>query len=239
MKVTKSQKGFSGLEALLIVIILLILGSIGWFVYKQQGSKTPKDSSSSEGAAADSAAKESSGTPGCSAPVDYTMYINTEIDYCFAYPSSWGSVTLHDGVINPDYEPAGAYWGSFSGNSNASFGHVKTDWAYSGPGRGGPTNATGFTAYEMFTPHESTPHVIKINNDDKVLVATNSVLDIEGAIVQARRRFTSTPNYAGMSFQLNVPMTGSFDPYSDSPDELVTEDQFTTMETVLNSVVEL
>src|SRR3990167_2122225 len=224
----KNSMGFGSVEIILIVVIVGLLGFVGWYVYKQKDSKNPKDTAS-ESVRESAAGGESTGTTGCSAPAEYTVYTNTEIGYCFAYPTVWGTVTLHDGVIDPDYEPAGAYWGSFSANADATFGHVRTDWTYGGPGRGGPVNATGFTVYEMFTPHESTPSTIRINNADKVLVATNSILDIEGAIVKAQRRFTETPNYAGMSFQLNVPSTGSFDPYADSPSSLVTEAQFVTM----------
>ena len=239
--VRNQQAGFSGIEGLLILVIILLIGGVGWFVYKQKDSKSSKETGKEKSQQAENASSdaENAGTLSCVAPAEYTVYTNTEIGYCFAYPTVWGTVTLHNGVIDPGYEPAGAYWGSFSANNQASFGHVKTDWTYTGPGRGGPINATGFTAYSTFTADPSTPSTIRINNADKVLVATNSILDIEGSIVKSQRRFTSTPNYAGMSFQLNVPSTGSFDPYSDSPSALVTEAQFVTMETILNSVTEL
>src|SRR3989344_3968171 len=241
MNINKNELGFGAIEAILIFVIVILLGGAGWYVYKQNDTKDTKDLSKSAAQKSTndkSAPAKSKGTASCTAPAEYTVYTNNELNYCFVYPTVWGSVTLHDGVIDPDYEPAGSYWGSFSNNADASFGHVRTDWTYSGPGRGGPVNATGFTVYEMFTPHESTPSTIRINNADKVLVATNSIMDIEGAIVKAQRRFTETPNYAGMSFQLNVPSSGSFDPYADSPSTLVTEAQFVTMETILNSVTE-
>lgn len=241
-KLKKNSSGFGAIETVLILFIVAIVGFIGWYVYKQKNSKTPKDTSTEtaqQSTKKKSSAAESKGTASCTAPAGYTVYTNTEIGYCFAYPTAWGSVTLHSGVIDPRYEPAGAYWGSFSANANASFGHVRTDWTYSGPGRGGPINATGFTVYEMFIPDPSTPSVIRINDANKVLIATNSILDIEGVIIKAQRRFTETPNYAGMSFQLNVPATGSFNPETDSPSNLVTEAQFVTMETILNSVTEL
>lgn len=242
MKQKINEAGFSLVEALLILVIVGLIGVVGWYIKNQKDSKTPKAVSSSaaqKSAKAKSSKADDKGTANCTAPAEYTVYTNKEIGYCFAYPTVWGSVTLHDGVIDPNHEPAGAYWGSFSTNANASFGHVRTDWTYNGPGRSGPINATGFTVYEMFTPHESTPSTIKINNADKVLVATNSILDIEGAIIKSQHRFTETPNYAGMSFQLNVPSSGGFDPYTDNPDSLITEAQFDTMETILNSVVEL
>jgi len=240
-KLKQNESGFGAVETILILLIVALLSAAGWYVYKQSNAKNTKDSSkgvAQKSTKDKSVPAKSKGTANCTAPAEYTVYTNNELNYCFVYPTVWGSVTLHDGVINPDYEPAGAYWGSFSGNTNASFGHVKTDWAYSGPGRGGPLNATGFTVYEMFTPDASTPNTVKINNAEKVLVATNSILDIEGAIVKAQRRFSETPNYAGMSFQLNVPSSGSFDPYTDNPSILVTEAQFDTMETILNSVTE-
>ena len=236
----KDQRGFSALEAILILIAVALIGGVGWFVYKQKNAKPTKSSSSEPASqASNKSAGESSGTPSCAAPADYTVYTNTDIGYCFAYPTAWGTVTLHDGVINPDYEPDGAFWGSFSANADASFAHVKTDWAYSGPGRGGPLNATGFTAYELYVAYPSTPSSIKVNKADKQLVASNSMLDLEGVVVDAKRRFVSTPNYAGIEFKLNVPSSGSFNPETDNPDTLVTPAQYTTMETILNSVVEL
>ena len=234
-----NQQGFTVVEGILIFVIVAVIGGIGWYVWKQNDSKKSSQNGAQQAAAGDGADGDGAGSAGCTAPEGYSVYTNNDIGYCFAYPTSWGTVTLHDGVIDPAYEPDGAFWGSFSDNTDASFAHVTTDWEYTGPGRGGPINATGFTVYELYVEYPSTPSSIKINNADKQLVASNSMLDIEGAIVTAKHRFTSTPSYAGIEFRLNVPGSGGFNPESDNPDTLVTPAQYTIMETILNSVVEL
>lgn len=234
MKTYKNQQGFSHLAILLIVLVLGVVGYAGWRVYQNnQGEDTQQQAAP---AAAEPAAEEAGG---CEAPDGYTIYNNEEIGFCFAYPTEWGDVALHDGVIDPDYEPAGAYRGSFSTNVNASFGIIRTDWEYTGPGRGGPNNATGFTAYQQFVSDASTPDNIVVNNDQKQLVATNTIFNFEGVIISAKRKFNETPNYAGIDFNLNVEAAGGFDAYNDEPDTLVTDVQMTQMQTVLDSVVEL
>lgn len=231
---TLKQHGFSHLAILLIVVVFGVIGFAGWRVYQSN-----QDSESTQQAAAPAAEEPAEEEGGCEAPEGYTIYSNDEIGFCFAYPTGWGEVALHDGVIDPDHEPAGAYRGSFSDNENASFGVIKTDWEYSGPGRGGPNNATGFTEYKKFVSDSSTPDKIVVNTDQKQLVAVNTFFNFDGVIVIAKRVFSETPNYAGIELNLNVPATAGFDAMSDEPDTLVTDVQMEQMQTVLDSVVEL
>lgn len=235
MKIRKFEQGFSHLAILLIVLVLGVVGYAGWRVYQS----SQEEDSSQQAAAPAAAEPEAEGAGGCVAPEGYVTYTNEEIGFCFAYPEGWGEVALHDGVVDPDYEPAGSYRGSFSLNQDASFGVIPTTWTYSGPGRGGPNSATGFTVYEQFVSDASTPDKIIINNDEKQLVATNTIFNFEGVIISAERKFTETPNYAGIEFNLNVEAEGGFDAYEDEPDELITAEQETQMQTVLDSVVEL
>ena len=235
MKSLKSEQGFSHLAILLVILVLGVVGFAGWRVYQNSQADDAAEPTNN----APAAAEPEEEPDGCEAPEGYSTYTNEDIGFCFAYPEDWGDVALHEGVIDADYEPAGAFRGSFSANENASFGIVRTDWEYSGPGRGGPNSATGFTSYQQFESDASTPDKIILNNDEKQLVAFNTMFNFDGVIIQAKRKFVDTPNYAGIEFNLNVETDGSFDTSTDEPDELITEAQETQMQTVLDSVTEL
>lgn len=76
MQVNKRcQCGFAALESLLIVIILAIIGGMGYFVWHSRQTNT---ASTKQEAISRSA----------------TKYVNPKLGFQFSYPSSWGNVQL-------------------------------------------------------------------------------------------------------------------------------------------------
>lgn len=94
MLMNKHQKGFSAVEALIILFIIALLAFIGWFVWdKQQDKDASKDK-------ADTSQKneDKEETP------DLKEYKSNEAGLSFKYLETW---TLTDGVGNTEFGVAG------------------------------------------------------------------------------------------------------------------------------------
>lgn len=242
MKRRLGSRGFGAVETILILIIVGIIGGAGWYVWRQSRAESPDDSTSQATPQTSEAETDDSAEPeGCEAEPGYAVYTNSGPDFCFVYPEDWGSVTLREGPVDAAYEPEGSYLGTFSANEHASFAFIPTDWEYTGPGRDGPSNATGFTEYEQFTVHDSSQPIIRFNTDEKYLVAYSTDFHFRGVVIVGQRAFESTEGYAGVEFELHVmaPDGSEFDGFTDPPSKLVSEDQLDTMEAVINSLKEL
>lgn len=229
-----NKKGFAHIGIVFLVIALLVAGGAGYYVWsKNRDDKAPKTAD-----ATDIALVEEEGP--CTAPEGYLVYNNTDVGFCFAYPEEWGATSVALGVIDVTNETGSGYLGTFSAEANASFAFLSDDWAYTGPGRGGPNNAVGFLTYEVFAPSagDSTDYDIKINTADKQLYGATTDFNIQGAIVTAKRVFVESEPYVGIEFQLNAPASGAFDFETAVVGDFVTAAQFDQMTTVLNSVTE-
>lgn len=82
----KSQKGFSVIEGLLILVIVGLLGGTGWYVWDSK-----KNSDKSLNTAAQTEIKTGAGTKtGQKDPTaDWTAYSNKPGEYSLKYPSTW------------------------------------------------------------------------------------------------------------------------------------------------------
>lgn len=234
-----NKNGFAHLGIFLLVVVLLVVGGAGYYVWDRNRDKsTDMASESAEDEAAGDAVDDGEGA--CTAPDGYVVYNNTDVRFCFAYPEEWGTASVALGVIDAAYESGSGWLGTFSTESNASFAFLADDWDYIGPGRGGPNNAVGFLTYEVFAPSvgDTTDYDIKINTADKQLYGATTDFNIQGAIVTAKRVFIESEPYAGIEFQLNAPATGAFDFETAVVGDFVTAAQFDQMTVVLNSVTE-
>ena len=235
------QRGFSHHMILVLVAIVVAVGGVGYYVWqKNKDDSKDKKSMASESASAESASGEEAAEAACTAPANYLVYDNTDARFCFVYPEAWGTVTLHDGLLDPAQETGQGFYGTFSTEVNASFAFQSDDWTYTGPGRGGPNHAVGFSVYETFSasPGDTTNYSIKINTADRQLVASTTMFNFDGVIVTAKRVFTESEPYTGLEIQLNVPAVGAFDYEVDEPDDLVSVAQYEQMTTSLNSITE-
>lgn len=119
--------------ALIVIAGLLSLLVWCWF-YKGHpatpGSETPKTATGPCFEGADNPL-----------PAGYTFYENTSLGFKFAYPSAWGTVSV---ATTPEGGVGGHYLvGSFSANSNVTFGGNATDYIVS-PRDGMPLDNPGY-----------------------------------------------------------------------------------------------
>src|SRR5689334_13162813 len=84
---TANQKGFSVVEALLILVVLGILGFTGWFVYhaKQSSDKNYSAASTSDSSNATKQAKTLHGTKVVSLDKTYEKYTNYDTGISITY----------------------------------------------------------------------------------------------------------------------------------------------------------
>lgn len=235
------QRGFSHHMILVLVAMVVAVGGVGYYVWqKNKDGSNNKKSMASDSAPAESGDAEEIAEAACTAPANYLVYDNTDVRFCFVYPEEWGTTSVALGVVDVTNESGNGWLGTFSDESNASFAFLANDWVYTGPGRGGPNNATGFVTYEVFAPSagDTTDYDIRINTADRQLVGSTSDFNIQGAIVWAKRVFVESEPYTGIEFQLNAPATGAFDIETAVVGDFVTAAQFEQMTTVLNSVTE-
>lgn len=94
-----NQKGFSAVEALVIVVILGIVGFGGWYVWhKGQKSEQPsKANTSTKDSGSDQAADTS-----YRIPEGYEFYENSELGFKFAYPKNYGAFASQGNVNGVD-----------------------------------------------------------------------------------------------------------------------------------------
>jgi len=81
-RITKNQSGFGAVEALLILIIVILIGVVGWLVYKDH-NKTPANASTTTSTKTATAATTPDPYAG------WQQYCSSHEKACFKYPSSW------------------------------------------------------------------------------------------------------------------------------------------------------
>lgn len=88
-KLKKNELGFGAVEGILILVIVLLIGVVGWFVYKNQ-NKAISSTSATTSKTASSPVK----TPTIVDPyAGWTTYISKAEKVSYKYPSDWKSVT--------------------------------------------------------------------------------------------------------------------------------------------------
>lgn len=237
---SSNKKGFTTVEILLVILTLVLVGGAGYFVWNRSQNEASEEQSDSAAPDAEAPAGDAEAAAACTATEGYLVYDNSDVRFCFIYPEGWGAVTLHEGLLDLALESGSGFYGTFSLNENASFGFQSNDWAYNGPGRGGPNHAVGFATYTIFaaSPGDTTNYSIKVNTAEKQLVAATTMFNFDGVVVSAMRPFVESEPYTGIDFQLNVPASAGFDYEVDEPDDIVTALQYEQMTTVLDSVTE-
>lgn len=93
-----NQKGFSVLEAIFIVVIIGLLGLVGWYVYDTQAHKTSKSSPNNTQAQANVKTEEGDGT-----------YRNDALGLSFSYPPRWGKPETKTREDDNRFVPANGY----------------------------------------------------------------------------------------------------------------------------------
>ena len=92
-----NQKGFSAIEGLLILVIVGLIGGVGWYVWQSKKNADKSLTTSQTQNAASPSKTTTQPTQELAKPVftvhdGYTVYENKEIGFKFAYPKSWGTI---------------------------------------------------------------------------------------------------------------------------------------------------
>ena len=99
----KNQHGFGTIEVFVIVIVAVLLGGVGYYVYKNQNKTNPTGGANKS----QSEQQPSNEVPDQQAqdePKGLKEYKNTELGFTFSYPAAWKSfgVGTDDTLIDPD-----------------------------------------------------------------------------------------------------------------------------------------
>lgn len=85
-RISKNEHGFGAVEVVMVLVIVALLGVVGWFVYDRNHNKTTNTSTSTTPATKTT-------TPTTPKPVDpyagWKTYNDTKWNYQFKYPSDW------------------------------------------------------------------------------------------------------------------------------------------------------
>ncbi len=79
-KLKNNQSGFSSVEGLLIIIIVILISAVGYMVYKNQTKTTNSSTTVSKTAS----------TP---MPSDWQKFVSLDKSVSFSYPKAWGTLT--------------------------------------------------------------------------------------------------------------------------------------------------
>lgn len=92
MKTLRTQRGFTGVEALIILLVVGIIGFAGWKVYdaKKSSDKSYDNASKSDAAIVDKDALEKA---------KLTEFQSKDLGFTFSYPKDWGDAAIKDGAV--------------------------------------------------------------------------------------------------------------------------------------------
>lgn len=88
----KRQQGFSALEGVLVILILVILGGAGWFVWDSNQKTKDSLNRAQQGSSASTGYKAGQKTP-----EGRIRYESSELGFAFVYPKEWGEVEIKGG----------------------------------------------------------------------------------------------------------------------------------------------
>jgi prepilin-type N-terminal cleavage/methylation domain-containing protein len=143
-----NQKGFSLPEILIALVVVGLLGVIGWLVYDQQNNKTNEQHSVVQ----KSAEKKTDNSTSTEAiPDGFTRYQNKEFGFSFNYPSEWGSVVpasppnLEELLFSGTFDKR-----TFDNQEDISFAIAPKDYVLKEAGGDSPCYINGFSTFAYF-----------------------------------------------------------------------------------------
>lgn|GEM_PF-1803979 len=121
-KIHKNERGFSAVEGILVLIIIVLVGVVGWFVFKNH-KKTPVTNTSTSTTQTPAATVKTE-------PAKTIAYSNADLGVTLNYPESWGTATLADGSLY-QYQSGGYKQLTFSKATGVNINFVTS--VYSSP----------------------------------------------------------------------------------------------------------
>jgi len=86
----QNQKGFSVVEILIVIVVVGLIGTVGWLVYDRQKSKNNEQPKTTQ-------VEEIKKEPEASKLSDYK---SDELGLSFSYPTEWGTASLTNGPLS-------------------------------------------------------------------------------------------------------------------------------------------
>lgn len=105
-----NQKGFSIVEGLVIILVILAIATLGWIVYNRMQDN--KDQTNSVTQAEGSATTPIATTGTAPAAPKNQTYKDSKSKITFNYPSGWKVVTALPSLYKTDYSMASSTWAS-------------------------------------------------------------------------------------------------------------------------------
>jgi hypothetical protein len=131
-KISKNRKGFSAVEGLLIILILVVIGGVGYMVYHNDHKAKTVSASTTAGKTSTASSTKSTTETTANPYAGWKQYCDGIDKYCFKYPSTWqfsdksfpgqSYVTLTDpsdsvlAIYNNPYSGDGITGSSFTAN---------------------------------------------------------------------------------------------------------------------------
>lgn len=121
-----NQKGFSVFEILIVIVVVGLLGAVGWLVYDRQKSKPDKQQTSTQKSEQEQEVPKQETKAVIKCDTSLKEFKSEKIGISFCYPETW-KTDIRDTAINhivgivtltsPDYiEVAAGYGGSITGS---------------------------------------------------------------------------------------------------------------------------
>ena len=90
----ESEAGFGLAGLLAVVVVLVVVGTAGWLVYRRDHGTTRKDASTTSSTTTPKTAESSTTQQPVNPYVGWQTYTDSQYDYSFMYPSGWTISTL-------------------------------------------------------------------------------------------------------------------------------------------------
>lgn len=127
-----NQKGFSVVEILIVVVIVGLVGTVGWLVYDRQKNKNNDQQATTN--SSEQKKEVSKEEPQAETlPAGYVNYENKELGIKFNHPKSWGEVSVSQRARNrEDFEPIKTHFISFSERTKFVIKISPNNWKFTG-----------------------------------------------------------------------------------------------------------
>lgn len=128
----ENQFGFSVILGSSVLLVLVLIGGVGWYVWQANGKSenSLSNTTGTEKSAADATENTLRTKEEEKIPAGYIKYHNQELGISFVYPTNWGE------VVKADFDNKGnSDYFKFTKFDGLTLGGLESDYAH--PGRGG------------------------------------------------------------------------------------------------------